>query len=110
MTTEKEIETSFAEAVLDIIKNPAHETNVDTFCHEYHLDRTKLTSKRLFSLNQSSMCRLMIGIAQLGTFVEYMWLCIRFAVITYRVANMEDGSPEAIINSHAGSPIKRKKH
>lgn len=56
------------------------------------------------------MCRLMIGIAQLGTFVEYMWLCIRFAVITYRVANMEDGSPEAIINAHAGSPIKRKKH
>lgn len=41
MITEKEIETSFAEAVLVIIKNPAHETNVDTFCHEYHLDHPR---------------------------------------------------------------------
>lgn len=110
MTTEKEIETMFAEAVLDIIKNPAHETNVDTFCREYHLDRTKLTSKRLFSFSQSSMYRLMTGIAQLGTLMEYIWLCLRFAVITYRVANMEDGTPEAILRAHAGSPIKKKKH
>lgn len=108
MYTEKEVERKFSEAVLDIIKNPAHETNVITFCQEYHIDRNKLTSKRLFSLNQSSMCRLMIGIAQLGTLMEYICLCFRFAVITYRVANMEDGSPEAIINAHAGSPIKKK--
>jgi hypothetical protein len=38
MITEKDIEEWFAEIILGIIKNPVHETNVDTFCSEYHLD------------------------------------------------------------------------
>ena len=36
-------------------------------------------------------------------------MCYRFAKLTYQVANREDGSPEAIIRAHAGSPIKRKR-
>jgi hypothetical protein len=35
-------------------------------------------------------------------------MCYRFAKLTYHVANREDGSPEAIIRAHAGSPITRK--
>lgn len=109
MTTEKEIENYFAEAFLSIIKNPAHETNVDTFCHEYHLDRTKLTSKNFFSMYNGSLFRLWLGIAQLASVKEYILLCIRFAVLTYRVAQSTDGTPEAILRAHAGSPIKRKR-
>ena len=109
MTTEKEIEKCFAEAFLSIIKNPDHKTNVDTFCHEYHLDRTKLTSKNFFSMYNGSLFRLWLGIAQLATLKEYIMLCLRFAIITYRVAQSTDGSPEAILRAHEGSPIKRKK-
>ena len=50
MITEKDIEEWFAEIILGIIKNPVHEPNVDTFCSEYHLNRTKLTSKNFFSM------------------------------------------------------------
>ena len=108
MITERDIEVFFAETVLGIIKNPVHKTNVNTFCNEYHIDRNKLTSKQVFSMNNRTLFRLMLGIAQLASLKEYLIMCYRFAKLTYHVANREDGSPEAIIRAHAGSPIKRK--
>lgn len=108
MITEANIEAFFAEIVLGIIKNPVHKTNVNTFCSEYHIDRNKLTSKQVFSMNNRTLFRLMLGIAQLASLKEYLIMCYRFAKLTYHVANREDGSPEAIIRAHAGSPIKRK--
>lgn len=110
MTTEKEIERLFAELVLDVIKNPANKTNIDTFCREYHIDRRKLTSKKVFSINNRTLFRLMLGLAQLASFKEYFMLCINFAIITFCVANSDDGSPEAILEAHTGSPINRKKN
>ena len=108
MITEADIEAFFAETVLGIIKNPVHKTNVNTFCSEYHIDRNKLTSKQVFSMNNRTLFRLMMGIAQLATFKEYLYMCLCFALLTYHVANREDGSPESIIRAHAGSPITRK--
>ena len=108
MITESDIEALFAETVLGIIRNPDHNTNVNTFCSEYHIDRNKLTSKQVFSMNNRTLFRLMMGIAQLASLKEYLIMCYRFAKLTYHVANREDGSPEAIIRAHAGSPIKRK--
>ena len=108
MITERDIEVFFAEIVLGIIKNPVHKTNVNTFCSEYHIDRNKLTSKQVFSMNNRTLFRLMLGIAQLASLKEYLIMCYRFAKLTYHVANREDGSPEAIIRAHAGSPITRK--
>ena len=109
MITEKDIEAFFAETVLGIIKNPVHQTSVITFCREYHIDRNKLTSKQVFSMSNRTLFRLMMGIAQLASLREYLIMCYRFAKLTYRVANREDGSPEAIIQAHAGSPINRKR-
>ena len=84
MITEKDIEEWFAEIILGIIKNPVHETNVDTFCSEYHLDWTKLTSKNFFSMYNDSLFRLWMGIAQLAELKEYLAACIAFAIITYK--------------------------
>ena len=108
MITESDIEAFFAEIVLGIIKNPVHKTNVNTFCSEYHIDRNKLTSKQVFSMNNRTLFRLMLGIAQLASLKEYLIMCYRFAKLTYHVANREDGSPESIIRAHAGSPVTRK--
>ena len=108
MITESDIEALLAETVLGIIRNPDHNTNVNRFCSEYHIDRNKLTSKQVFSMNNRTLFRLMLGIAQLASLKEYLIMCYRFAKLTYHVANREDGSPEAIIRAHAGSPIKRK--
>ena len=68
MITETDIEAFFAKVVLGIIKNPAHKTNVDTFCSEYHINRNKLTSKKVFSMKNQTLFRLMMGIAQLVSF------------------------------------------
>ena len=75
MITERDIEVFFAETVLGIIKNPVHKTNVNTFCSEYHIDRNKLTSKQVFSMNNRTLFRLMLGIAQLASLKEYLIMC-----------------------------------
>ena len=109
MKTEKDIEELLAEELLDMIKKPKYDTNVETFCKEYHLDRANLTSKRLFSMKNRTLFRIMLGIAQLVPFKDFVKMCIRIAKITYGVASKDDGSAEAIKQAHAGSPIGKKK-
>ena len=109
MKTETDIEVSLAEEILGMIKNPKYKTNVKAFCQEYHVVRHRLTSKKLFSMTDRTLFRIMFGIAQLVPLEDFVNMCIRIAHITYRVASMNDGSPEAIIQAHAGSPIGRKK-
>ena len=108
MITEANIQALIPEIKLSIIKKPVKNTNINTFCSEYHIDRNKLTSKQVFSMNNRTLFRLMLGIAQFASLKEYLIMCYRFAKLTYHVANREDGSPEAIIRAHAGSPITRK--
>ena len=67
MITESDIEALFAETVLGIIRNPDHNTNVNRFCSEYHINRNKPTSK-VFSMKNQTLFRLMMGIAQLVSF------------------------------------------
>lgn len=110
MITEAEIEVSLAEEILGMIKNPEYETSVAKFCQENHLDRTNLTSKKLFSMKDGTLFRIMLGIAQLVSFNDFEKMCMRIARITYGVAERDDGSPEAIKRSHAGSPIGRMRH
>lgn len=108
MISEADIEVSLAEEILGMIKNPLYKTNVATFCQENHLDRNTLTSKKLFSMKDGTLFRIMLGIAQMAPFNDFMDMCNRIACITYEVAERDDGSPEAIKRSHAGSPIGRK--
>lgn len=109
MALEKKIAKMMAEVIRDIIKDPKNQTSIATFCQEYHLDRNNLTPKRFFSMTNRTLFRIMLGIAQLVSLEDFVDMCIRIAHITYGVASMEDGSPEAIKQSHAGSPIGKKK-
>ena len=109
MISEQDIEASLAGELLGVIKDPKNKTNVETFCQEYHVNRTDLTSKKLFKMKDRTLFRIMLGIAQLVPLDDFVDMCIRIAHITYQVASMEDGSPEAIKQAHAGSPIGRKK-
>ena len=69
MITEADIEASFAEEILGMIKNPQYNTNVATFCQENHLDRNILTSKKLFGMTNRTLFRVMLGIAQLKAYL-----------------------------------------
>ena len=108
MITESDIEASFTEVILGTIKSPQSKTNVATFCQENHLDRNNLTSKKFFRMTNRTLFRIMLGIAQLVPKADFLNMCIRIAYITYDLAEREDGSPEAIKRSHAGSPIGKK--
>ena len=108
--TETEIESLMAEVIIGVVKKPAHKTNIKVFREENHLDRTKLTSKKLFSMTNCTLFRIMLGVAHLVPLEEFLTMCIRIAIITYYVSNKGDGSAEAIIKAHEGSPIERKQY
>lgn len=108
MLTEKKVEALMAEVILDVVKDPANDSSAKVFCAENCLDRHRLTSKAIFSMQNATLFRIMMGIAQLASLKDYLTMCIRMALITYFVAKMEDGSPEAIRKAHAGSPIGRQ--
>lgn len=109
MILETEVEALIADEILGMIKNPIYKTNVKTFCEEYHIDRRKLTQKKVFSFKDRTLHRIMLGIGQLAQKKDFFAFCLRIAYITFTVANAEDGSPEAIKRAHAGSPIGRKR-
>ena len=106
--TEKEIEVLMTEEILRVVKNPAYKTNIEVFCNENHIDRGKFSSKKMFSMTNATLFRIMMGIAQLVSLEAFLTMCIRIALITYLVSNMDDGSPEAIKKAHSGSPIGKK--
>lgn len=108
MFTEQEIEKLMAEVILRTVKESKFSTNIKDFCAENQIDRGKLMAKKLFRMLNATLFRIMMGLAQLVSFEEYMTMCIEIALITYSVANMKDGSPESIKRAHMGSPIKRK--
>ena len=106
--TEKDIEVLMTEVILGVVKKPAHKTNIKVFCEENHVDRSKLTSKKIFKMTNCTLFRIMLGVAHLVSLEEFLTMCIRIAIITYCVSNKGDGSAEAIIKAHEGSPIERK--
>ena len=110
MIQETEIEELMAEIILGVVKNPVYKTNVEVFCNENHIDRHKLTSKKMFKMKNGTLFRVMMGIAQLVTIEDYLTMCFQFALITYCISEMEDGTPEAIKLAHTGSPIDKKNH
>jgi hypothetical protein len=109
MIKESDIAASFTEEILGLIKNSRSKTNVATFCQENHLDRNNLSSKKFFRMTNRTLFRIMLGIAQLVSRADFLDMCTRIGLITYDLAESEDGSLEAIKRSHAGSPIGRKK-
>lgn len=107
MEKELEIEKLMTQIVLDVVKN-AKDTTVKVFCEENHIARERMTSN-FFTLKNGTLFRIMMGIAQLAPLKEYLDMCIRIAIITYLVANQDDGTAEDIKKAHEGSPIGKKR-
>lgn len=110
MILESDIEELMAGEILGVIKDPANKTSVEVFCRENHIDRNKITSKKMFKMKNGTLLRIMMGVAHLVSLEAYLTMCIRIAIITYYVSNKGDGSAEAIMKAHEGSPIGKKKN
>ena len=91
--------------ILDVITKDG---SIKAFCEENHIARERMTSNFLM-LNNGTTFRTMMGVAQAATLEDYLTMCLRIAFVTYYVAHLEDGTPEAIKKAHEGSPIGKKR-
>lgn len=107
---EQEILEQIAEVILSVVNNPEYPGRKTRICKNYHFSPSTLTPEKLLRSNGATFFRLMMALAQeLPHEQEYHEMLEKMKFLTLEVAEMEDGTPEAIINAHAGSIIGRKK-
>lgn len=106
--SENQITTEIAEIILGVVNNPEHPRLKDLIVKEHHISRRMLTPAKLLHLGGITFFRLMMAIAQNVAEKEYNLMLNRMREATLNFAELEDGSPEALMQAHAGSPIKKK--
>ena len=110
MITEQEVMRKLSEIILDVVNNPKYPGRKSRICKNYHISPNVLTPEKLPRTNQFTFFRLMMGIYQeVPHDQEYYDMLEKMRRLTLEVAEMEDGTPEAIIKAHEGSIIGRKK-
>lgn len=108
--TEQEVMRKLAEIILDVVNNPKYPGRKSRICKNYHISPNVLTPEKLPRTNQFTFFRLMMGIYQeVPHDQEYYDMLEKMRRLTLEVAEMEDGTPEAIIKAHEGSIIDRQK-
>ena len=107
--SETQITEKIAEIILSVVNNPKYPDLKDILVNEYHISRRMLTPKKLFKSGNATFFRLMVGIIQNVSKDEYTKMLNDIRDATVDFAELEDGSPEALIKAHAGSPINRKR-
>lgn len=101
---------NFAEIILDVVNNPMYPGRKARICRMYHISPNVLTAEKLPRANQITFFRLMMGLYQeVPHDQEYYDMLEKMCRLTLEVAEMEDGTPEAIIKAHEGSIIGRRK-
>lgn len=107
--SEIEITEKIAEIILSVVNNPKYPDLKDLLVNEYHISRRMLTPKKLFKSGNATFFRLMVGIYSRVTEKDFQKMLDDIRDATVDFAELEDGSPEALIKAHAGSPIGRKR-
>ncbi len=105
--SEIEINEKIAEIILDVVNSyPGLKGKI---VKNYHISRRILTPKKLFRADWSTRFRLRMAIYQNIPDNDYLKMLRDINDETMTFSDLEDGSPEALINAHAGSPIGRKR-
>ena len=105
--SEIEINEKIAEIILDVVNSyPGLKGKI---VKNYHISRRILTPKKLFRADWSTRFRLRLAIYQNIPDNDYLKMLRDINDETMTFSDLEDGSPEALINAHAGSPIGRKR-
>ena len=108
--TEKQILEQIAEMILSVVNDPKYPGRKTRICKMYHISPGALTPEKLLRMNGTTFFRLMMGLAQeVPHEQEYHEMLEKLKYLTLEVAEMEDGTPEAIIKAHEGSAVGRKK-
>lgn len=108
--TEQVILEQIAEIILSVVNNPEYPGRKNRICKMYHISPGTLTPEKLLRSNGATFFRLMMALAQdIPHEQEYHEMLEKLKYLTLEVAEMEDGTPEAIIKAHEGSAVGRKK-
>lgn len=107
--TEHQVRLKIADIVLGVVNNPMYPDRKARICKYYHISKRMLTREKLLDMKGSTYFRLMLAIAQMVPYEEYDDMLARQRELTLSIAEMEDGTPEAIIKAHEGSRIGVKK-
>ena len=110
--TEIQVRLKIADIVLSVVNNPKYPDRKARICKYYHISKRMLTREKLLDMKGSTYFLLMIAIAQIASYEEFEDMLARQRELTLSIAEMEDGTPEAIIKAHEGSRIgvKKSKH
>lgn len=109
-TTEDEILIEFYEIILDVVNNPKYPGRKARICKNYCISPNSLKAEKMVRGNNSTFFRLMAGLSlEAPQENEFFEMLDKMKYLTLEVAEMEDGTPEAIIKAHEGSIIGRKK-
>lgn len=106
--SEHQITKEIAEVILGVVNNPKYPDLKDIIVNEYHVSRRMLTPSKLLRIGSVTFFRLMVAIQQNVTEKEFEKMLDGIKQKTVTFAELKDGSPEAIMLAHAGSPIHRK--
>lgn len=106
---EEKVLVELFEIVLEVVDNPKDPRRKSRISKNYHISRNVLTPEKLPRTNQVTFFRLMIALSQEAEMKEFNDMLEKMKYLTLEVAEMEDGTPEAIIKAHEGSIIGRQK-
>lgn len=107
--SETQITTELAEIILSVVNNPAHHGLKDLLVKEYHISRRMLTPRNLLRCSSTTFFRLMSALYQILPEKEFDKMLDDVKKKTKSFVDLDDGSLEALIKAHAGSPIRKKK-
>lgn len=107
--SETQIEEKIAEIILDLVNKPNYPDLKDILVNEFHISRRMLTPKKLFRSGNATFLRMMLCFCRYVSEKELDKMLDDIRDETKSFADREDGSLEALIKAHAGSPINRKK-
>ena len=108
--TELEALKKSAEVFLNVVNNPKYPGRKARICKIYHISPSTLTPDKLHCTSYATLFRLIMGLYQEVPYEEELHKMLdNLKYWTFEVAEMEDGTPEAIIKAHEGSIIGRKK-
>jgi len=106
--SETQITIELAKIILGVINNPAHKGLKDLLVKDYHISRRMLTPKKLMRCSSTTFFRLMSALYENLPEKEFDKMLDDIKKKTKSFVDLDDGSLEALIKAHEGSPINKK--
>lgn len=106
MVSENEFMSGVAEIILSVFDEKI--LIKSEVCRDGHFAPGRMTASQLLHMKSDTLMRLLLYYGMALTPEEHKHLFARLQHYIVTVANFSDNSADAIIDSHAGSPIMQK--